>query len=129
MCTPSTYQSSITLPSMLSYEDEKLSVRRVCKNVSVRTLTVVTIICSPSREGRDGTSHRQGRSLLRGWMGSTYWRTLRRGMFVLQAHISHPLPCLQYKTMLSHEDEKQSVRRVCKDVSVRTLSLSFACSN
>ena len=38
MCTPSTYQSSITLPSMLSREDEKQSVRRVCKNVSVRTL-------------------------------------------------------------------------------------------
>ena len=38
MCTPSTYQSSITLPSMLSHEDEKLSVRRVCKNVSVCTL-------------------------------------------------------------------------------------------
>ena len=36
--TPSTYQSSITLPSMLSHEDEKQSVRRVCKNVSVRTL-------------------------------------------------------------------------------------------
>ena len=131
MCTPSTYQSSITLPSMLSHEDEKLSVRRVCKNVSVRTLTVVAIICSPSREGRDGTSHRQGRSLLRGWMGSIYWRTLRTDvwMFVLQAHISHPLPCLKYKTMLSHEDEKQSVRSVCKNVSVRTLSLSFACSN
>ena len=38
VCTPSTYQSSITLPSMLSHEDEKQSVRRVCKNVSVRTL-------------------------------------------------------------------------------------------
>ena len=31
MCTP-------TLPSMLSHEDEKQSVRSVCKNVSVRTL-------------------------------------------------------------------------------------------
>ena len=40
----------------------------------------------------------------------------------LQAHISHPLPCLQYKTMLSHEDDKQRVRRVCKNVSVRTFS-------
>ena len=38
MCTPSTNQSSIILPSMLSHEDEKQSVRRVCKNVSVRTL-------------------------------------------------------------------------------------------
>ena len=47
-------------------------------------------------------------------------------MFVLQAHISHPLPCLQYKTILSHEDEKQRVRRVCKNVSVRTLFQSFA---
>ena len=44
-------------------------------------------------------------------------------MCVLQAHISHPLPCLQYKAMLSHEDEKHCVRRVCKNVSVRTLSL------
>ena len=43
-------------------------------------------------------------------------------MCVLQAHISHPLPCLQYKTMLSHEDDKQRVRRVCKNVSVRTFS-------
>ena len=38
MCTPSTYQSSITLPSKLSHEEEKQSVRRVCKNVTVRTL-------------------------------------------------------------------------------------------
>ena len=45
---------------------------------------------------------------------------------VLQAHISHPLPCLEYKTMLSPEDEKQRIRRVCKNVSVRTLLQSFA---
>ena len=38
MCTPSTYQSSITLTSMLSHEDKKQSVRRVHKNVSVRTM-------------------------------------------------------------------------------------------
>ena len=40
-------------------------------------------------------------------------------MCVLQEHISHPLPCL-------HEDEKLSVRRVCKNVSVCTLLQSFA---
>ena len=42
VCTPSTHQSSITLPSyktILSHEDEKQNVRRVCKNVSVRTFT------------------------------------------------------------------------------------------
>ena len=44
-------------------------------------------------------------------------------MCVLQAHISHPLPSLQYKTMLSHENAKQRVRRVCKNVSVHTFSL------
>ena len=38
MRTPSTYQSSIILTSMLSHEDKKQSVRRVHKNVSVRTL-------------------------------------------------------------------------------------------
>ena len=41
-------------------------------------------------------------------------------MCVLQAHISHPLPCLQ------SFQEKQSVRRVCKNVTVRTLLQSFA---
>ena len=46
-------------------------------------------------------------------------------MCVLQAHISHPLPCLQYKTMLSHEDDKQRVRRVCKNVSVRQYLLTI----
>ena len=79
VCTPSTYQSSITLPSMLSHEDEKQSVRRMCKNVSVRTL-LQSFAVLPGKEEMAPLTGR-GRSLLRAWMGSTYWRTMRRKMF------------------------------------------------
>ena len=75
---------------------------------------------SLDQEGRDGTSHTQYEGALIGE------HCVERCLDVCtpsthQSSITLP----SYKTILSHEDEKQSVRRVCKNVSVCTLSLSF----
>ena len=83
---------------------------------------LVTIIRSPSREGRDGTSHRQGRSLLRGWMGSTYWRTLRREMFgcLYSKHTS----VIHYLAFNRRQCFLMRMRnRVCKNVSTYLVAI------
>ena len=122
MCTPSTHQSSITLPSMLSYEDEKQSVRRVCKNVSVTLLQSFAVL--PEKEEMTPLTGRADLCYVDGWGALIGEHCVERCLDVCtpstyQSSITLP-------SMLSYEDEKQSVRRVCKNVSVRTLLQSFA---
>ena len=75
---------------MLSHEDEKQSVRRVCKNVSVRTLLQSFAVLP----GKEEMAPLTGRAT---WMDGEHLleNTAYREKFVLQAHISHPLPSLQ----------------------------------